>query len=296
MRIAVLSQNPYLYSTKRFVEAGQRAGYDMRVVDYLLCHVQVVPGEPSILYQDAPLPRFDAAIPRVPTSETLYGTAVVRQLEAMGVYTPNSAVAIQRSRDKLRCLQVLSRHDIPMPVTAFGHARQDVKGLIRAVGGPPLVVKLLEGTQGVGVVLCENQNTAESVIESFRNLGAHMLVQSFVKEARGQDIRCFVVGERVVASMLRTAPEGEFRSNVHRGGKATKVDATDAERDVAIRAAKALNLKVAGVDILRGADGPLLIEVNSSPGLEGIERASGADVAGAVVRFVAKRAREQQAR
>ena len=291
MHLAVLSQNPHLYSTRRLVEAGRRAGHEMRVVDYLRCQLRVTPGRPDIRHRGESLGRLDAAIPRVPTSETRPGCAVVQQLELMGVYTPNTAAGIERSRDKLRCFQLLAHEDVPMPVTAYGDSHREVRGLIEAVGGPPLVVKLLEGTQGVGVVLCETPHAAESVIEAFRNLGAPFLVQQFIAESKGSDVRCLVVGERVVASMMRTAAEGEFRSNVHRGGTATRIEPTAREVDIAVRAAQTLGLGVAGVDLLRGEDGPLLIEVNSSPGLEGIETATGVYVAGAIVRSVAKRAR-----
>ncbi|MEZ4250558.1 MAG: 30S ribosomal protein S6--L-glutamate ligase, partial [Polyangiales bacterium] len=231
---------------------------------------------------------LDAMIPRVSASSTFYGCAVVRQLEMMGVFAANSSQAIARSRDKLRCLQILSRKGIAMPVTAFGHSTQDVRGLISAVGGAPLVVKLLEGTQGIGVVLCETQKAAESVIEAFRNLDANILVQEYIEEAAGVDLRCFVVGNKVVAAMKRTAAPGEFRSNLHRGGHGEKAKLTPEERSMAVRAAKAMRLGIAGVDIIRSKHGPLVIEVNSSPGLEGIEKASGVDVASAVIEHVEK--------
>lgn len=288
MKLAILSQKPELYSTQRVVEAGTALGHEVHVVDYRRCHMTIAAHRPMVSYDDGPLEAFDAVIPRISPASTFYGTAVVRQFEMMGVYTPNSSQAIARSRDKLRSLQLLSRKGIAMPITAFGHSTHDVKGIIASVGGPPLVVKLLEGTQGIGVVLCETQKAAESVIEAFRNLEANILVQAFVAEADGADLRCFVVGNRVVAAMRRTAAPGEFRSNIHRGGQGEKVKLTPEERSIAVRAAKAMNLKIAGVDMLRSNHGPLVIEINSSPGLEGIEKTTGVDVAGAVIRYVEK--------
>jgi len=288
MRIAVLSQKPELYSTRRVVEAAQQRGHEALILDYLRCHMAIAAHLPTLVYDGDPVPQLDAIVPRVSASSTFYGCAVVRQLEMMGVFTANSSQAIARSRDKLRCLQILSRKGIAMPVTAFGHSTQDVRGLIAAVGGAPLVVKLLEGTQGIGVVLCETQKAAESVIEAFRNLDANILVQEFIEEAAGVDLRCFVVGSKVVAAMKRTAAPGEFRSNLHRGGQGEKAKLTPEERSMAVRAAKAMRLGIAGVDIIRSKHGPLVIEVNSSPGLEGIEKATGVDVASAVVEYVEK--------
>lgn len=293
MRLAVLSQKPELYSTKRLVQAAQERGHDAVVVDYLRCHMNIAARRPTIVYDGEPLAPLDAIIPRVSASSTFYGTAVVRQLEMMGVYTPSSSQAIARSRDKLRCLQILSRKGVAMPVTAFGHSTQDVRGLIAAVGGAPLIVKLLEGTQGIGVVLCETQKAAESVIEAFRNLDANILVQEFIQEAAGEDLRCFVVGGKVVAAMKRTAAPGEFRSNLHRGGHGERVKLTPEERAMAVQAAKAMRLGIAGVDIIRSNHGPLVIEVNSSPGL-GIEQATGIDVAGRLIEFVAKDAQSRK--
>ena len=289
MKIAVLSQNPGLYLTSRLLEAGEELGHEMSVVNYLACEMHIAAHKPTLTANGEQIEGLDAAIARVSASSTFYGTAVVRQLEMMGVYLPNSSQAIARSRDKLRSLQLLSRRGIAMPVTAFGHTTQDVKGLIRGVGGAPLVVKLLEGAQGIGVVLCETDKAAESVIEAFRNLDANILVQEFIAEAGGADLRCYVVGNKVVAAMKRQAPPGEFRSNIHRGGEGQKVKLTPEERSVAVRAAKAMKLGIAGVDIIRSNHGPLVIEVNSSPGLEGIERATGVDVAGKVISWVAKR-------
>ena len=235
---------------------------------------------------DHDLKGVDAIIPRIGASQTFYGTAVVRQFEMMGVATANSSIAISRSRDKLRCMQLLSRKGIGLPVTGFAHATKDVTGLIHAVGGPPLVVKLLEGTQGIGVVLAETAKAAESVIEAFRGLDANILVQEFIKEARAADIRAFVVDGRVVGAMLRQGKEGEFRSNLHRGGMARLIDLSPEEEEAAIKAASALGLHIAGVDMLQSDRGPLIIEVNSSPGLEGIEKATGLDIAGEIIGYV----------
>jgi len=288
LNIAILSQKAGSYSTNRLLEAAAEAGHEARIVDYLRCHIRIAAHNPAVMYDGAPLPKVDAIIPRVSASNTFYGTAVVRQFEMRGVYTPNSSQAISRSRDKLRSLQLLSRKGIAMPVTAFGHSTQDVKGLIESVGGAPLVAKLLEGTQGIGVVLCETQKAAESVIEAFRNLDANLLVQEFIAEAEGSDLRCFVVGNRVVAAMMRRAAPGEFRSNIHRGGSGEKIKLTPEERSIAVRAAKAMNLRVAGVDIIRSKHGPLVIEINSSPGLEGIEKSTGVDVASKIISFIGK--------
>lgn len=290
MKIAVLTQYPDNRSTHRLVEAGEALGHEVRVVNYLHCHMKITSSEPAVFYHGEPLTDLDAVIPRVSSSSTFYGTAVLRQLEMRGVYTPNSSQAIARSRDKLRCLQLLSRKSISMPVTAFGHATQDPRDLVRDVGGAPLIVKILEGTQGIGVVLCETDNAATSVIEAFRSLRANILVQEFVREASGTDLRCFVVGKKVVGAMVRTAAPGEFRANIHRGGKGDVAKLTPAERQLAVAAARAMNLGVAGVDLIRSDHGPLVIEVNSSPGLEGIEGATGRDVAGAVIAHVVKHA------
>ena len=290
MKLVVLSQKPELYSTRRVVEAAETAGHEVQVLDYLRCSMDITAHNPRIIVDGLEIEQVDAVLPRVAASANFYGTAVVRQFEMRGVYTVNTSQAISRSRDKLRCLQLLSRKGIAMPVTAFGHSGTDVAELIRSVGGAPLIVKLLEGTQGIGVVLCETHQAAESVIEAFRNLQANILVQEFIAEAKGADMRCFVVGKRVVASMVRQAAPGEFRSNIHRGGHGSKVKLTPEERSIAVRAAKAMNLRVAGVDMIRSHHGPLVIEVNSSPGLEGIEKATGVDVAGAIVRFIEKEA------
>jgi ribosomal protein S6--L-glutamate ligase len=292
MKIAILSRKASLYSTNRLKEAGEARGHDVRVIDYLRCYMNIASHRPHVLYQGKLLDGVDAVVPRIGASNTFYGTAVVRQFEMMKVFTANSSQAISRSRDKLRCLQLLSRLGIGMPVTGFAHSTKDVEGLMATVGGAPLVVKLLEGTQGIGVVLAETRKAAESVIEAFRGLDANILVQEFIKEAAGSDLRCFIVNNRVVAAMRRIGKEGEFRSNLHRGGHAEKVKLTPEERSTAVRAAKAMGLKVAGVDLLRSNHGPLVLEVNSSPGLEGIEKFTKVDVASKIIAFIEKNAEQ----
>jgi ribosomal protein S6--L-glutamate ligase len=288
LKIAVLSRKASLYSTRRLREAGEHRGHEVHVVDYLRCYMNITSRRPSVIYQGRELVGFDAVVPRIGASKTFYGTAVVRQFEMMGVFVTNESEAISRSRDKLRCLQLLARQGIGLPVTGFAHSTKDTMGLIKTVGGPPLVIKLLEGTQGIGVILAETQKAAEAVIEGFRGMDANILVQEYIKEAGGSDIRCFVVGGKVVAAMRRQAKQGEFRSNLHRGASAEKVKLTPEERSTALRAAKTLGLSIAGVDILRSNHGPVVIEVNSSPGLEGIEAATGVDVAGRVVEYIEK--------
>ncbi|MCX6109667.1 MAG: 30S ribosomal protein S6--L-glutamate ligase [Proteobacteria bacterium] len=290
MKIAILSRKASLYSTSRLVEAARLRGHDVEVIDYLRCFMNITAHKPQVFFKGRSLADFDAVIPRIGASHTFYGTAVVRQFEMMGTYTLNRSQAISRSRDKLRSLQIMAKQGIGMPVTGCAHSTRDVDGLINSVGGAPLVVKLLEGTQGIGVVLAENRNAAESVIEAFRGLKANIIVQEFIKEALGQDIRCFVIGDKVHTSMMRQAPDGEFRSNLHRGGRATKVKITPTERATAVKAARAMGLNVAGVDILRSAHGPVVMEVNSSPGLEGIETSTEQDVAGAIIEFIEKTA------
>jgi ribosomal protein S6--L-glutamate ligase len=264
----------------------------MQVVDYLRCYMDITSHNPKVLYQGKPLENFDAVIPRIGASNTFYGTAVVRQFEIMGVFSANESTAISRSRDKLRCLQLLSRKGIGLPVTGFAHSTKDIAGLMNIVGGAPMVIKLIEGTQGIGVILAETEKAGEAVIEAFRGLRANILVQEFIKEAGGSDIRCFVVGNKVIASMKRQAPPGEFRSNLHRGGSAAKIRLTPEERSTAVRAAKTMGLNVAGVDLLRSNHGPVIMEVNSSPGLEGIEEASGVDVAAKIIEFLEKNAQQ----
>lgn len=291
MKIGILSRSSKLYSTSRLVEAGQERGHEMHVIDPLRCYMKIVSHSPEIHFRGKLLEGFDAIIPRIGASVTFYGTAVLRQFEMMGVYPVNESVAITRSRDKLRAHQLLARRGIGMPVTGFAHSPDDTSDLLDLVGGGPTVIKLLEGTQGVGVVLAETRKAGESVIEAFRGLNAYFLVQEFIKEAKGADLRCFVIGDKVVAAMRRQAKDGEFRSNLHRGGNAEKVRITPEERSTAVRAARIMGLNVAGVDILRSNHGPVVMEVNSSPGLEGIETITGKDVAGMVFAFIEKNAR-----
>ena len=291
MKIAILSRNPKLYSTRRMVEAGTELGHEVHVIDPLRCYMTIASQRPTIHYKGDELNGFDALIPRIGASITFYGTAVARQFEMMGVYNINESVAISRSRDKLRSLQLLARKGVGLPVTGFAHSTQYTKDLIEKVGGAPLVIKLLEGTQGIGVVLAETEKAGESVIEAFRGLNANILVQEFIKEADGADIRCLVVGDKVVAAMKRQGKEGEFRSNLHRGGSASIARLTPEERLTAVRAAKIMGLNVAGVDLLRSNHGPVVMEVNSSPGLEGIETATGKDVAAMIIKFIEKQAK-----
>lgn len=290
MKLALMCRNPGLYSHKRLVEAAKARGHDIDVIDHLRCYINITSHRPSVRYQGADLPRYDAVIPRIGASVTFYGTAVLRQLEVIGVYPANESVAITRSRDKLRSLQLLARKGIGLPVTVFAHKTSNAEEVVNLVGGPPVIVKLLEGTQGIGVVLGETQRAAESIIQAFGGVNTNILVQEFIKEAGGEDIRCLVVGDKVVASMMRKGKEGEFRSNLHRGGSADKVKITPAERSTAISAAKAMGLNVCGVDMLRSNHGPVVMEVNSSPGLEGVEKATGADVAGKIIEFIEKNA------
>ena len=294
MKIGILSRDSRLYSTSQLKAAGEARGHEMLVIDYLRCYMNITSHKPQIIYQSQALEGIDAVIPRIGASNTFYGTAVVRQFEMMEVFTINPSQAISRSRDKLRCLQILSSRGVGLPVTGFAHSTKDIDGVIDLVGGAPLVVKLLEGTQGIGVVLAENYQAATSVIEAFRGLNANILVQEYIKEAKGMDIRCFVVGDRVVASMKRQGKEGEFRSNIHRGGIAEKIKLTPEERSTAVRSAKAMGLRVAGVDILRSNHGPVVMEVNSSPGLEGIETATKVDVSGKIIEYIEKNAKPRK--
>lgn len=291
MKIGLLSRNSKLYSSRRLVEAAQERGHEVEVLDVLRCYMNITSMKPEVHYKGKTLTGFDAVIPRIGASVTFYGTAVLRQFEMMGVYPLNESVAISRSRDKLRALQLLSRKGIGLPVTGFAHRPDDVDDLIKMVGGAPCVIKLLEGTQGIGVVLAETEGAAESVIEAFMGLRANILVQEFIKEAGGADIRCFVIGDKVVASMKRQGKEGEFRSNLHRGGSANLIRISPAERATAVRAAKTMGLNVCGVDLLRSNHGPVVMEVNSSPGLQGIEEATGKDIAGMIIDFMAKNAK-----
>ncbi|MBT8127049.1 MAG: 30S ribosomal protein S6--L-glutamate ligase [Gammaproteobacteria bacterium] len=296
MNIAILSRNRNLYSTRRLVEAAQQKGHEVQVIDVLRCYMNITSMRPSIHYRGQELNGFDAVIPRIGSSVTFYGTAVVRQFEMMGVYPLNESVAITRSRDKLRSMQLLARKGIGLPVTGYAHNPDDIDDLIKEVGGAPLVIKLLEGTQGIGVVLAETTKAAESVIQAFMGLKANIMVQEFIKESGGADMRCLVIGEKVVAAMKRQGPEGEFRSNLHRGGTASLIRLTPEERSTAVRAAKIMGLNVCGVDILRSNHGPVVMEVNSSPGLEGIEKATEKDIAGMIIDFTARRATETSGR
>jgi len=296
MKIAILSRNRRLYSTRRLIEAAEERGHEVRVLDILKCYMDITPSNPSIWYMGEKLEGFDAVIPRIGASVTHYGLAVIRQFEMMGVYCLTESVALGRSRDKLRAMQLFSRKGLGMPRTSFAYHVHNTKDLIKLVGGAPLVVKLCEGTQGRGVVLAETAKAAESVIEAFRELRAEFLVQEFIKEAGGSDIRALVIGTKVVAAMQRTAMEGEFRSNLHRGGSAQLVKLTPSERQTAVKAAQTMGLSIAGVDLLRSSRGPLLMEVNSSPGLEGIEGATHKDVAGAIIKFVEENAKPNKTR
>lgn len=290
MKIAILSRGKNLYSTKELVRAAEEGGCEVEVIDYLKCYMNITSRRPTIYLEGRELNEFDAVIPRIGTSNTFFGTAVVRQFEMMGVYSLNDSVAISRSRDKLRTLQLLARKGVGLPVTGFAHSTDATNELIKIAGGAPLVVKLIEGTQGVGVVLAETKKAAESVIDAFSGLNAQILVQEFIKEAKGADIRCLVVGGRVVASMKRQGAEGEFRSNLHRGGSAMKVRITPEERATAVRAAKVMGLGFCGVDLLRSNHGPVVMEVNSSPGLEGVQKVTTKDLAGMVIQHVIKNA------
>jgi ribosomal protein S6--L-glutamate ligase len=291
MKIAILSRSSSLYSTQRLKEAALERGHEIAVVDYLRCYMEISARKPKVLFRGEEV-RPDAVIPRIGATYTFYGAAVVLQFEMAGVFTLNDSQAISRSRDKLRSLQLLSRAGVGLPTTSFAHSTQDIDGLLEVVGGAPIVVKLLEGTQGLGVVLAETRKAAESVISAFRQLDANILVQEYIKEARGADIRAFVVGGKVVAAMKRQAAPGEFRSNLHRGGDAEAIKLKPAERATAVRAAKAMGLNVAGVDMLQSDSGPMVLEVNSSPGLEGIEVASGVDIADAIIEFIEDNADE----
>lgn len=296
MKIGILSTNRNLYSTKRLAEAGKARGHEMQVINHKRCYMNITSHNPGVHYKGEAIEGIDAIIPRIGASVSFYGAAVVRQFEMMGVYSVNESVAITRSRDKLRASQLMSRKGIGLPVTGFANSPDDTEDLLRFVGGAPVVIKLLEGTQGVGVVLAETTKAAESVIEAFRGLGADFMVQEFIKEAKGADIRCFVVGDKVVAAMKRQGKEGEFRSNLHRGGSAEVIKITPEERSTAVRSANVMGLNVAGVDLLRSNHGPVVMEVNSSPGLEGIEKATGKDVAALIIEFIEKNAKKGKTR
>ncbi len=296
MNIGILSTNRNLYSTRRLVEAGEERGHDMRVINHKRCYMNITSHNPSVHLKGEKITGLDAVIPRIGASVSFYGTSVLRQFEMMGVYSVNESVAISRSRDKLRAAQLLSRRGIGLPVTGFANSPDDTQDLLKIAGGAPVVIKLLEGTQGVGVVLAETRKAAESVIEAFRGIGANFIVQEFIAEAGGADIRCLVLGDRVVAAMKRQGKEGEFRSNLHRGGSASLIKITPEERSTAVRSAKVMGLNVAGVDLLRSNHGPVVMEVNSSPGLEGIETATNKDIAGMIIDFIQKHARQGKTR
>jgi len=286
MKIAILSRNPNLYSTGRLVEAAVQRGHEAIVVDHLKCNIEIEKKNPKIYYRGGYLDDIDAIIPRIGASVTFYGTAVVRQFEMMKVFSAIESQALMRSRDKLRSLQILARAGVGLPRTVFTNYTKDVDHLVESVGGAPLVLKLLEGTQGLGVVLAETRNAATSVIEAFNGLGARVIAQEFIKEAGGADIRAFIVDGKVVGAMKRQGKEGEFRSNLHRGGTANIIELSDEEERVALKAAKAMGLGIAGVDLLQSAKGPLVLEVNSSPGLEGIETATNKDIAKEIIRYL----------
>ena len=289
MKIIMLARNPDLYSHKRLVEAAQARGHEIDVVNTLLCYVNITSHRPAVHSGSRSLTGYDAVIPRIGASVTFYGTAILRQFEMMGVTPLNESVSIGRSRDKLRSLQLMARDGIGLPVTAFAHDTKMTEEIINSVGGAPVVIKLLEGTQGIGVVLAETHKSAKSVIEAFRGAKVNIMVQEFIKEAGSTDIRVLVVDGKVVAAMKRTGAEGEFRSNLHRGGNAQAIKITPEERSTAIRAAKCMGLNVCGVDMLRSNHGPVVMEVNSSPGLEGVEKATGIDVAGKIIEFLEKK-------
>jgi len=286
LKICILSRNPKIYSTHRLVKAARARGHQVRVVNPLRCYMNITSAKPMIHYREGILNDFNVIIPRIGASITYYGSAILRQFEMMGIFSLNDSTAITRSRDKLRALQILSRSGIGLPITSYAHSTRMTEQLIKMVGGAPCIIKLIEGTQGKGVILAETKKAAESVIDGFRQMKAHFLVQEFIKESNGKDIRAFVIGDRVVASMMRSAKEGEFRSNLHRGGTAVPVEISEEEATVAVNAAKALGLNVAGVDLLRSSRGPLVLEVNSSPGLQGIETSTGLDIASMIIEYI----------
>lgn len=293
MKIAILSRNRNLYSTKRLYEAAEDRGHEAEIIDFLKCYMVIEQGNPEICVNGEVLTGFDAVIPRIGASRTFYGTAVVRQFEMMNVFCLNESQAIVRSRDKLRSMQLFTRSHLGIPTTAFASDPTDINHLVEEVGGAPLIIKLIQGTQGIGVVLAETKKAAKSVIEAFYGIQANMLIQEFVKEAKGADIRALVIGGKVIAAMKRQGPEGEFRSNIHRGGSATQIKLSAAERSTAVKAAKVLGLNVAGVDLLQSDKGPVIMEVNSSPGLEGIEKSTEIDVAGKIIEFIENNAHKK---
>lgn len=291
MKIAMMTRNPKLFSHQRLREAAIERGHELDFINTLRCNIHIASRRPELYYEGAQLPTYDAVIPRIGASITFYGLAVLRQFEMMGVYPLNESVAIGRSRDKLRSTQLLARDGIGLPVTTFAYDPKQTEEVLRLAGGAPLVIKLLEGTQGIGVVLADTDRSAKSVIEAFRGAQVNILVQEFIKEAGGTDIRAIVIGGKVVAAMKRTGADGEFRSNLHRGGTAQLIKLSPEERSTAIRAGKAMGLNVCGVDMLRSNHGPVVMEVNSSPGLEGVEKATGKDIAGMIIEFLEKHAK-----
>ena len=286
MNIAILSRNKNLYSTNRLFNAGTKRGHRIDVIDYLRCYINIGENQTAIYYDGKKLGRYDAVLPRIGASQTSYGTAIVRQFEMIGDFVINKSDAIKSSRDKLRSLQVLAKHGIDMPITGYASHTMDIHDVIEKVGKTPLIMKLLQGTQGNGMVLAETMKAAESVMNAFKQVDADILIQEFIKESSGVDIRVIVVGKKVVAAMQRVAPEGEFRSNVHRGAATKHINLTPEEEEIAIKSTKVLGLSVAGVDLMRSKRGPLVLEVNSSPGLQGIELLTGADVAGEIIKFI----------
>lgn len=296
MKIVMLARNPDLYSHRRLVEAAQERGHEIDIVSTTQCYVNITAHRPRVQYRGNSLSGYDAVIPRIGASITFYGLAILRQFEVMGVWPLNESVAIGRSRDKLRSLQILSREGLGLPVTGFANSAKQAEEIIAMVGGPPVVIKLLEGTQGIGVILGETMSSAKSVFEAFRGANVNVLVQEFIKEAGGTDIRALVIGKRVVGAMMRKGAPGEFRSNLHRGGTPQRIRITPEERSTAVRAAKAMGLNVAGVDFLRSNHGPVIMEVNSSPGLEGIEKATGQDIAGQIITFMENNAKPARTR
>lgn len=295
MKLCVLTKNPKLYSHRRLQEAAESRGHQILMLNTLYCYMNICASEPTVHYRGGKvIEEMDAVIPRIGANNTFYGTAVLRQLEVMGVYSLNDSLAIVRSRDKLRSLQLLSRKEIPMPVTGFAKSPLDTENLIDLVGGAPLIIKLLESTQGEGVVLAETKKAAHSVINAFKQLNANILVQEFIEESGGSDVRCFVIGNKVVAAMKRTAAPGEFRSNVHKGGSVEAIGLSKEEKEIAVKATEVMGLDVAGVDLIRSARGSLILEVNSSPGLEGIEKATGLDIASMMIEHIEQQIKLQQ--
>jgi len=295
MRMYILARNPELYSHQRLVQAAQEQGHTIEVLDTGECYINISETQPNVHYKnDDIIADADAIIPRIGVSLTHYGTAILRQFEMKGIYSINSSIAISRARDKLRSLQLLAKYKIPMPITGFAHSPKSTESIIKMVGGAPLIIKLLEGTQGKGVILAETQKAAKSVIQAFKQVNTNILVQEYIQESGGSDIRCMVLGKKVIAAYKRIAGEGEFRANLHQGGRGEPIKITPFEREIAVKAAHAMGLRLAGVEYIRSNNGPLVLEVNSSPGLEGIERVSGVDIAGAIIRYIEKHANNKK--